>query len=146
MSIYGISGFLAAIGGILVMGRLQSGAYQNGTNMTLTSVAAVVIGGTSLSGGVGGIWGTLIGVFIIRLVEAGLVYLRRALERQGDRHRRHHRAGRMPWTWSGAVKMPWLRFGERLRRDRCVATSQRGPDVLRSIRRATHLVIPRSPE
>jgi ribose transport system permease protein len=74
-SIYGISGFLAAIGGILVMGRLQSGAYQNGTNMTLASVAAVVIGGTSLSGGIGGIWGTLIGVFIIRIVEAGLVYL-----------------------------------------------------------------------
>ena len=57
------------------MGRLQSGAYQNGTNMTLISVAAVVIGGTSLSGGVGGIWGTLIGVFIMRIVEAGLVYL-----------------------------------------------------------------------
>ncbi len=75
MLIYGISGLLAAIGGIMVMGRLQSGAYQNGTNMTLTAVAAVVIGGTSLSGGVGGIWGTLVGVFIMRLVEAGLVYL-----------------------------------------------------------------------
>jgi ribose/xylose/arabinose/galactoside ABC-type transport system permease subunit len=74
-TIYGISGFLAAIGGILVMGRLQSGAYQNGTNMTLASVAAVVIGGTSLSGGIGGIWGTLIGVFIIRIVEAGMVYM-----------------------------------------------------------------------
>ena len=75
IAIYGISGLLAAIGGILVMGRLQSGAYQNGTNMTLVSVAAVVIGGTSLSGGVGGIWGTLIGVFIIKIVDAGLVYL-----------------------------------------------------------------------
>ncbi len=75
IAIYGISGLLAAVGGILVMGRLQSGAYQNGTNMTLVSVAAVVIGGTSLSGGVGGIWGTLIGVFIIKIVDAGLVYL-----------------------------------------------------------------------
>ncbi len=73
--IYGISGLLAAVSGILVMGRLQSGAYQNGTNMTLISVAGVVIGGTALSGGVGGIWGTLVGVFIIRIVEAGLVYL-----------------------------------------------------------------------
>lgn len=73
--IYGLSGLLASISGILVMGRLQSGAYQNGTDMTLISVAAVVIGGTALSGGVGGIWGTLIGVFIIRVVEAGLVYL-----------------------------------------------------------------------
>jgi ribose transport system permease protein len=74
--IYGLSGLLASIGGILVMGRLQSGAYQNGTNMTLISVAAVVIGGTALAGGTGGIWGTLVGVFIIRVVEAGLVYLR----------------------------------------------------------------------
>ncbi len=74
-AIYGISGLLASIGGILVMGRLQSGAYQNGTDMTLMSVAAVVIGGTSLSGGVGGIWGTLIGVFIVRVVQAGMVYL-----------------------------------------------------------------------
>ena len=57
------------------MGRLVSGAYQNGTNMTLISVAAVVIGGTALSGGVGGIWGTLIGVFILRVVDAGLVYM-----------------------------------------------------------------------
>ncbi|MCC6613964.1 MAG: ABC transporter permease [Anaerolineae bacterium] len=73
--IYGISGLLAAMGGILVMGRLVSGAYQNGTNMTLASVAAVVIGGTALTGGKGGIWGTLIGVFIIRIVEAGMVYL-----------------------------------------------------------------------
>jgi ribose transport system permease protein len=73
--VYGVSGLLAAIAGVIVMARLQSGAYQNGTNMTLISVAAVVIGGTALSGGVGGIWGTLIGVFIIRIVEQGLVYL-----------------------------------------------------------------------
>ncbi len=73
--IYGISGLLASVGGILVLGRLQSGAYQNGTDMTLISVAAVVIGGTALSGGSGGIWGTLVGVLIIRLVQQGLVYL-----------------------------------------------------------------------
>lgn len=75
MFIYAISGLLAAVSGVLVMGRLQSGAYQNGTNMTLISVAAVVIGGTALSGGIGGIWGTLIGVLIIRIVEQGLIYL-----------------------------------------------------------------------
>jgi ribose transport system permease protein len=75
VAIYSISGLLAALAGILVMGRLESGAYQNGTNMTLMSVAAVVIGGTSLTGGVGGIWGTLIGVLIIKVVDAGLVYM-----------------------------------------------------------------------
>ncbi len=73
--IYGISSLLAAVAGVLVMARLVSGAYQNGTNMTLNSVAAVVIGGTALTGGTGGIWGTLVGVFIIRLVEQALVYL-----------------------------------------------------------------------
>jgi len=73
--IYGISSLFAAIAGVIVMARLQSGAYQNGTNMTLISVAAVVIGGTALSGGVGGIWGTLVGVFILRIVEQGLVYM-----------------------------------------------------------------------
>ena len=75
VGIYAISGFLAALAGILVMGRLESGAYQNGTNLTLMSVAAVVIGGTSLTGGVGGIWGTLIGVLMIKVVDAGLVYM-----------------------------------------------------------------------
>ena len=75
MLIYGISSLFAAIAGVIVMARLQSGAYQNGTNMTLISVAAVVIGGTALSGGVGGIWGTLVGVFILRIVEQGLVYM-----------------------------------------------------------------------
>lgn len=73
--IYGISGLFAAIAGVLVMARLRSGAYQNGTNLTLISVAAVVIGGTPLTGGKGGIWGTLVGVFIIRIVEQGMVYL-----------------------------------------------------------------------
>ncbi len=75
MLIYGISSLFAALAGVIVMARLQSGAYQNGTNMTLISVAAVVIGGTALSGGVGGIWGTLVGVFILRIVEQGLVYM-----------------------------------------------------------------------
>jgi ribose transport system permease protein len=73
--VYAISGMLAGIGGILILGRLQSGAYQNGTDYTLTSVAAVVIGGTALVGGTGGIWGTLIGALIMRLVQAGLVYM-----------------------------------------------------------------------
>lgn len=73
--VYGISGLLAAIAGIIVMARLRSGAYQNGTNLTLVSVAAVVIGGTPLTGGKGGIWGTMAGVFIIRIVEQSIVYL-----------------------------------------------------------------------
>lgn len=75
MWVYGISGLLSSVAGVIVMARLRSGAYQNGTNLTLISVAAVVIGGTPLTGGKGGIWGTLVGVFIIRIVEQGMVYL-----------------------------------------------------------------------
>jgi len=75
IAVFGLSGMLAAISGILVMGRLQTGAYQNGTDYTLTSVAAVVIGGTALAGGSGGVWGTVVGVFIIKVVQSALVYL-----------------------------------------------------------------------
>lgn len=70
--VYGLSGLLAAVSGLLVMGRLQTGSVQNGADYTLISVAAVLIGGTALAGGRGGVWGTLIGVFIMRLVQAGL--------------------------------------------------------------------------
>jgi ribose/xylose/arabinose/galactoside ABC-type transport system permease subunit len=73
--VYGVSGLLAGIGGVLYLGYIRAGAYQNGTGYTLMSVAAAVIGGTALAGGAGGIWGTLIGVIIIRVVQAGLLYL-----------------------------------------------------------------------
>ncbi len=73
--VYGISGLFASISGMLILGRLQGGSYNYGSGYTLLSVAAVVIGGTALTGGTGGIWGTLIGALIIRIVQAGLVYL-----------------------------------------------------------------------
>ena len=73
-SIYAISGLLAAIAGILVIGDPRLGAYQNGTNLTLMSVAAVVIGGTSLTGGVGGIWARS-SASSSSAFDAGLVYL-----------------------------------------------------------------------
>ena len=91
--IYGISGLFAGISGILVMGRLQSGAYQNGTNMTLISVAAVVIGGTALIRR----YRRNLGHADRRLYHSG----RRsrsglhecAVQRQRNRHRRHYRSG-----------------------------------------------------
>lgn len=73
--LYGISGMLSAISGMLLMSRLSAGAYQNGTGYTLNSVAAVVIGGTALAGGIGGIWGTFAGVFVIVVVQQALVYM-----------------------------------------------------------------------
>lgn len=73
--VYGISGITAAIGGILVSSRLNSAQPNAGTSYELDSIAAVVIGGTSLSGGVGSITGTVIGAAIIGVLNNGLVLL-----------------------------------------------------------------------
>lgn len=73
--VYGISGVMASIGGILVSSRLNSAQPNAGTSYELDSIAAVVIGGTSLSGGVGNITGTVIGAVIIGVLNNGLVLL-----------------------------------------------------------------------
>jgi ribose transport system permease protein len=73
--IYMLSGFLAAMAGILLIARIDAGVYTNGEGYELQSVAAVIIGGTSLRGGVGGVWGTLGGVLVMAVVRNGLVML-----------------------------------------------------------------------
>ena len=71
--VYAISGTLAAIGGIIVTSRLDSAQPNAGTGYELDSIAAVVIGGTSLSGGKGTILGTVQGALIIGVLNNGLV-------------------------------------------------------------------------
>lgn len=73
--VYMLSGLLAALAGIILIARIDTGAYTNGEGYELRSVAAVIIGGTSLGGGVGGVWGTLAGVLIMSVVNNGLVML-----------------------------------------------------------------------
>jgi ribose transport system permease protein len=73
--VYMLSGFLAAVAGIVLIARLDSGAYTYGEGYELSSVAAVIIGGTSLRGGIGGVWGTLVGVLIMATVSNGMVML-----------------------------------------------------------------------
>ncbi|WP_428666043.1 ABC transporter permease [Runella sp.] len=75
LGVYGIAGMMAAIGGILVTSRLNSAQPNAGTSYELDSIAAVVIGGTSLSGGVGSVTGTVIGAVIIGVLNNGLVLL-----------------------------------------------------------------------
>lgn len=70
--IYALSGLFAAIAGILLTGRLASAQPQAGFTFELDAIAAVVIGGASLSGGVGSAWGTLIGAFILGVLRNGL--------------------------------------------------------------------------
>ena len=73
--VYTIAGGLAAIGGIMVTSRLDSAQPNAGMSYELDSIAAVVIGGTSLSGGRGTIMGTVLGAIIIGVLNNGLVLL-----------------------------------------------------------------------
>ncbi len=69
---YTLSGALAGLGGIITASQLKSGSPNYGTMYELYVIAAVVVGGTSLSGGEGRILGTLIGAFIIAVIQNGM--------------------------------------------------------------------------
>lgn len=71
-SVYVMAGFIYAVAAWQALGRIPNAdpnAFQNGN---LDSITAVVIGGTSLFGGRGGVWGTLIGAFIVAVLRSGL--------------------------------------------------------------------------
>ncbi|MCZ8510923.1 ribose ABC transporter permease [Paenibacillus filicis] len=70
--VYSISGLLAAFSGIILTSRLNSAQPTAGTSYELDAIAAVVLGGTSLSGGRGWLVGTLIGAMIIGVLDNGL--------------------------------------------------------------------------
>jgi ribose transport system permease protein len=72
LAVYMISGFLAALGGILLTARLWSAQPNAAVGWELDAIAAPVLGGTSLFGGVGSIGGTVIGAFIIGVLSNGL--------------------------------------------------------------------------
>jgi ribose transport system permease protein len=67
-----IAGSLAAVAGVLLTARLDSGSPNYGQGYELTAIAAAVIGGASLFGGHGNIWATLFGALTIVLVQNGL--------------------------------------------------------------------------
>jgi len=73
--VYTLMGALAALGGLLLAARLGAGDPKSGQLFELTAIAAVVVGGTSLAGGRGGVWGTVLGALIIGVLDNGLVLL-----------------------------------------------------------------------
>ena len=73
--VYTMAGALSAVAGLITTSRLDSAQPNAGTGYELDSIAAVVIGGTSLSGGRGSIVGTVIGCLIIGVLNSGLVLL-----------------------------------------------------------------------
>ncbi|WP_366656193.1 ABC transporter permease [Fodinicurvata sp. EGI_FJ10296] len=74
-TVYVISGFFCGLAGFLLSARLNSAEAVAGLTLELTVIASVVIGGTSLFGGVGTVIGTVIGALLIGVLTNGLVLL-----------------------------------------------------------------------
>lgn len=74
LSVYMISGFCAAMTGLIIASQLLAAHPATGEAFELNAIAAVVLGGTSLSGGRGGVGGTIIGAFVIGVLRDGLFF------------------------------------------------------------------------
>ncbi|WP_235476344.1 MULTISPECIES: ABC transporter permease [unclassified Frigoribacterium] len=73
--VYVLSGLFAAIAGLILSSELTSASPTAGNSYELTAIAAVVIGGAALSGGIGNVRGTLLGAFVIGFLSDGLVII-----------------------------------------------------------------------
>lgn len=72
LAVYALSAFCATLGGILAIGRVGVASPVVDATLPLSAIAAVLLGGTALSGGVGGVTGTAIGVLFIGILQNGL--------------------------------------------------------------------------
>ena len=76
IKVYAVAGLLSGVAGVMLAARAQSGQPNMGVAFELDAIAAAVIGGTSLAGGVGRITGTVIGVIILGVVTSGFTFLK----------------------------------------------------------------------
>ncbi|MBI5812021.1 MAG: ABC transporter permease [Meiothermus silvanus] len=70
--IYSLCGLLSGLAGVIFVSRLSTAKADAGLGYELDAITAVVLGGTAISGGQGGIWGTLLGLFIVGIVRNGM--------------------------------------------------------------------------
>ncbi len=73
LAVYIISGLFAAVAGLILASQLAAGTPQAAAGLEFKAISAVILGGTSLSGGKGTLFGTLVGVFILRTLDSGLI-------------------------------------------------------------------------
>ena len=73
--VYTVAGLLAGLGGVVTSARAASGQAGMGMSYELDAIAAAVIGGTSLSGGIGRIAGTVIGTIILGIMTSGFTFI-----------------------------------------------------------------------
>lgn len=71
-SVYVLTGILSALAGVIMTARVTSGVTSTGDGYETDAIAAVVIGGTSLAGGKGRLWGTIVGILIMQFLSTGL--------------------------------------------------------------------------
>ena len=72
---YTLGGLFAGLAGTIQTAKFDFASPNRGVGWELQAIAAVVIGGTSLFGGIGGVWRTIIGVLIIKSLDTGLIHL-----------------------------------------------------------------------
>jgi len=70
-----ISSILAAVSGIILVSRMNSGQPNSGQGFEISVVAGVILGGTSMGGGEGTLLGTLVGILILKVINNGIILL-----------------------------------------------------------------------
>lgn len=72
---YTLSGTMAALAGVVMAARLGSGSPTLANEFLLPAIAAIIVGGTAITGGVGSVWRTFVGALIVQVVRIGMTFM-----------------------------------------------------------------------